>query len=346
MFNKLKIENFTIIKKEELNFSKNINVFIGKNSSGKTHLMKLLYSIAKAYENTDEIEKSKSKFALPLTKELMKNFMVNKVGRLSSKVKGHQLSKIEIYNNEKESLNFTIKSQKTEVDITQYIRNFSKSTSSIFIPTKEILTMFNGFVSKYLEGDIHIEKMYFDLAVKLGIPIKIGGFTNEQKKMIEPIEKIMKGKVIFDNKKDEFYFQQRGLGKIDIGLVAEGYRKLGQILHLIGNKTLSNDSIMFWDEPEVNLNPTYSENIVQLLSYLSKNTQIFIATHDYFMLKYLDLEAKKGNIKINYFSFYKDKETDKFVNIEQSDNLDSIKNNPIIEEFENLFDKLSKDFYA
>jgi ABC-type lipoprotein export system ATPase subunit len=103
---------------------------------------------------------------------------------------------------------------------------------------------------------------------------------------------------------------------------------------------------MFWDEPEVNLNPSYSENIVELLSLLSSNTQIFLATHDYFMLKYLDLEAKKKNININYFSFYKEKDTDKFVKIESSNNLDDIEHNPIIDEFENLFEKLSKDFYA
>jgi predicted ATP-dependent endonuclease of OLD family len=346
MFKKLKIENFTLIENDEIKFSKNINVFIGKNSSGKTHMMKLLYSIAKTYESVDDIEKSKSKFGLPLTKELLKNFMISKIGKLSSRVKGHSISKIEAYNFEGESLNFTIAPKKSELEITQYIKNFSKSNSSIYIPTKEILTMFQGFVSKYLEGDIHIEKMYFDLAVKLGIPIKMGGFTNEQKKLIEPIEKIMKGKIIYDNKSDEFYLQQKGLGRIEIGLVAEGYRKLGQILHLIGNKTLSNDSIMFWDEPEVNLNPSYSENIVELLSYLSKDTQIFIATHDYFMLKYLDLEAKKNNIQINYFSFYKEKDTDKFVKIESRDSLDEIKYNPIIDEFEHLFEKLSKDFYA
>ena len=346
MFNKIKIENFTVIEKEELHFSKNINVFIGKNSSGKSHLMKLLYSIAKNYESVDELEKSKAKFGLPLTKEFLKNFMINRVGKLSSKVSGHHTSKIEVFNYDDESLNFTISSQKKEISITQYIKNFSQSNSSIYIPTKEILTMFNGFVSKYLEGDLHIEKMYFDLAVKLGMPIKMGGWTNEQKKLIEPIEKIMKGKIAYDNKTDEFYLQQKGLGRIDIGLVAEGYRKLGQILHLIGNKTLSNDSVMFWDEPEVNLNPSYSENLVQLLSYLSSNTQIFIATHDYFLLKYLDLEAKKQNININYFSLYKEKDTDKFIKIEQSNSLDDIEHNPILEEFENLFDKLSKDFYA
>jgi len=346
MYKKLKIENFTLIEKEELNFSKNINVFIGKNSSGKTHMMKLLYSIAKTYESVEELEKSKSKFGLPLTKELLKNFMISKVGKLSSKVKGHNLSRVEVFNYNDESLNFKASSQKKEIEVTQYIKNFSKANSSIYIPTKEMLTMFNGFISKYLEGDIKIEKMYFDLAVKLGIPIKMGGFTNEQKKLIEPIEKIMKGKVLYDSKTEDFYLQQKGLGRIDIGLVAEGYRKLGQVLHLIGNKTLSNDSVMFWDEPEVNLNPSYSENIVELLAYLSNNTQIFLATHDYFILKYLDLEAKKQNIKINYFSFYKEKDTDKFIKIESANSIDDLEHNPIIEEFEHLFEKLSKDFYA
>jgi len=132
IFKSLKIENFTLIEKAELDFSKNINVFIEKNSSGKTHIMKLLYSIAKAYESADDIGKSKLKFALPLTKELLKNFMISKVGKLSSMIQGHSLSKIEVLNQDEESLNFSISPRKIEVELTQYIKNFQMQTQ-VFI---------------------------------------------------------------------------------------------------------------------------------------------------------------------------------------------------------------------
>ncbi|MDR1581606.1 MAG: AAA family ATPase [Synergistaceae bacterium] len=41
---KISIENFTVFDKIEIPFSYGINVFIGENSTGKTHILKLLYS--------------------------------------------------------------------------------------------------------------------------------------------------------------------------------------------------------------------------------------------------------------------------------------------------------------
>ncbi|WP_310604165.1 AAA family ATPase [Anaerosporobacter sp.] len=41
--NYIKIKNFTVFKDTEINFSKDINVIIGENGTGKTHLLKLLY---------------------------------------------------------------------------------------------------------------------------------------------------------------------------------------------------------------------------------------------------------------------------------------------------------------
>ncbi|MEI0567133.1 AAA family ATPase, partial [Brachyspira pulli] len=38
----IKISNFTVFKNAEINFSKGLNVFIGKNGTGKTHLLKLI----------------------------------------------------------------------------------------------------------------------------------------------------------------------------------------------------------------------------------------------------------------------------------------------------------------
>ena len=41
--NKIKIENFTVFKNFETEFSEGINIFIGENGTGKTHLLKYLY---------------------------------------------------------------------------------------------------------------------------------------------------------------------------------------------------------------------------------------------------------------------------------------------------------------
>ncbi|MFI3227721.1 MAG: AAA family ATPase [Clostridia bacterium] len=42
---KAKLQNFTVFNDIEVNFSSGINVIIGENGTGKTHLMKALYSM-------------------------------------------------------------------------------------------------------------------------------------------------------------------------------------------------------------------------------------------------------------------------------------------------------------
>ena len=71
-------------------------------------------------------------------------------------------------------------------------------------------------------------------------------------------------------------------GEIEFTLLAEGLRKLGLIWLLIQNGTLGNDSVLFWDEPETNLNPKLYRTVIETLLTLQRNgVQIFLATHDY-----------------------------------------------------------------
>ena len=56
---------------------------------------------------------------------------------------------------------------------------------------------------------------------------------------------------------------------------------------------LSPGSTLFWDEPEVNVNPKWMDEIVEALVILARNgVQIFIATHSYVILKQLDLTLR------------------------------------------------------
>lgn len=45
---KIELNNFTVFEDLELDICEGINVFIGENGTGKTHLMKLIYSACKA----------------------------------------------------------------------------------------------------------------------------------------------------------------------------------------------------------------------------------------------------------------------------------------------------------
>lgn len=44
----VKIENFTVFDKITADFCEGINIFIGENATGKTHLLKVLYSACRS----------------------------------------------------------------------------------------------------------------------------------------------------------------------------------------------------------------------------------------------------------------------------------------------------------
>ena len=45
MLKGMAIKNLTVFSDSNLNFSKNLNVIVGENGTGKTHLLKMAYSI-------------------------------------------------------------------------------------------------------------------------------------------------------------------------------------------------------------------------------------------------------------------------------------------------------------
>lgn len=51
MLNVLKLKNFTCFSDATFSFSKGLNVFIGENASGKSHILKLCYALLRSLRN-------------------------------------------------------------------------------------------------------------------------------------------------------------------------------------------------------------------------------------------------------------------------------------------------------
>lgn len=141
-----------------------------------------------------------------------------------------------------------------------------------------------------------------------------------------------------------------GRGEFEMGLVSEGYRKLSTIIYLILSGSLNKNSILFWDEPETNMNPKMIEPIVNALIVLAKmGVQIFVTTHDYFvqqsfsmLSEYLSRESENKKIDIRFISLYKKGEN---ILAESGSKLSDLSHNAIMEEFDNLYDREQRFFY-
>ena len=81
---------------------------------------------------------------------------------------------------------------------------------------------------------------------------------------------------------------------IPFSLEASGYRKLGMLAALIRNEQIKSGTVLLWDEPENSLNPELVPVLIDILLELSANgVQIFVATHDYIIARYLDVRKNK-----------------------------------------------------
>jgi predicted ATPase len=158
------------------------------------------------------------------------------------------------------------------------------------------------------------------------------------KDLIEPLENALDIKVIKEN--GRFYINDNN-GKMEAHLVAEGLRKLASIMYLILNGELSKNSVLFWDEPESNLNPALIKVVANFIKLLAeKGVQIFIATHDYLLTHLLSLHAEYRKIEpapdMKFFCLSKNEVGS--VEIEVGETLIQINNNPILEEYAQYYD--------
>ncbi len=305
MLKTLRIENFTVFSKAELQFSPGLNVIIGENGTGKSHLLKLGYTILKTLESFGNKTPAREIAEREFAKNLIDIFRPESLGRLASRVQGSAVSSISSTWGKEGSIEFSFSTRKTEkVDIRPNPQYEMLSSSALFIPPKEILSVFEGFQGALLNRELAFDGTYLALAIALNqVPLR-GKRSINTAKLIALLEEVLNASVV--KKSNRFYFiSKSSSGQLEAPLVAEGHRKLGMLAYLIVNGALRNKSSLFWDEPEANLNPRLVAKLAQILVELSKVMQITIATHSLFLLRELEILQKQNKFsEVHYFGLH------------------------------------------
>jgi predicted ATPase len=319
---RLALENFTAFRNIDITFSPGVNVLIGKNGTGKTHILKVLYSAC----DVTITKKLLAEKILPVF--LPYHYSIN---RLVSRKPGNVPAKISIFRGDDSiSLSFFKKNGKWTENGSNW---YNESIECVYIPVKEMLSSAPGFRSLFNKREIHFEEIYPDIIDRAFIPPLKESDNSVRKKILTTIEKAIEGKVVT---KGEQFFLKNSQGLLEFDLLAEGIRKLALLLILIQNGTLSAGSVLFWDEPETNLNPAVMRTVVEILITLQRlGVQIFIATHDYVILKEFDLQMKPQD-KIMFHAFYHDSGE---VKVSSTESYIDIDHNAISETFLDLYDR-------
>ena len=328
---RIELERFTAFEKLDFHPSPGVNVLIGGNGTGKTHLMKIVYAAC-------DITKTKQSYG----EKIVSSFLPSegRLGRLVKRVGQSSAASIKISRGDSLRLGLAFSNHiqdplHPKVKVTGAINWAKEEVESVFIPVKEMLANAPGFRSLYARREIHFESVYADIIDRAYLPIARGVKDTSQQKLLERLRKSMDGKVVI---KGEEFFLRNKQGELEFTLLAEGLRKLGLLWLLIQNGTLTSGSVLFWDEPETNLNPQLFSSIVEILLELHRlGVQIFLTTHDYAVMKEFELAAKPGD-KIRYHALYRPDGGDGAA-IQSHDDAFMLTESPIAKAMTSLYDR-------
>ncbi|MDP2578416.1 ATP-binding protein [Shimia thalassica] len=379
MIANLEFDNFTAFEKLDLSLSPRINVIIGSNGTGKTHLLKAIYALGLIVDGKYP-ERSETGFAATTSGKFLRIFSTegDRVGMLASK-SARAPANLRLVHSDDSSIKVTFNGR------SQYLEFASRNAASkpVYIPTKEVLSLVRGI--RHSDHDRATVEMIFDdsylnLAELLVQPVfdekrsdsredprlsnvirklvdlvggryclqNDGGFNFEPGRY-EEVEKPKTDPSRSDSQTARAYqdskltrFRSEDDQAFPTAMTAEGYRKIGVLHRLLSNGSINpgETGVLLWDEPEANLNPRLMKELVQVLLELSRNgQQIILATHDYVLLKWLDLLMDKtGKEDHVRFHVLQRNDGDKAISIYSTDEYEQLVTTGISKTFGELYE--------
>ena len=342
MITRLELKNFTAFRSLGIDFSPRINVIIGENGTGKTHLLKAAYGLcagAPLFKNNPDTKDDELEAVL--TAKLLRLFMplddkLGKMHRQGATDQAYLHARFAL--GQKIAATFFNNSKALAI---QDRGNYEQyQAEAVFIPTKEVLSFMKGFNSLYEKYGLSFDQTYQDICLLLNLPeVRPETLHEKSKWAMAEIDGICGGRFVFYGGGKVTFKTENA--EYSANSMAEGFRKAGMLSRLLETGAIQPgvSGPLFWDEPESNLNPKLMKILVQILLELSRNgQQIILATHDYVLLKWFDLLMDKGkDDHVRFHALYRDGMSGE-IRVESADSYQQLNTNSIAASFADLYD--------
>lgn len=337
MLKSLSVRNFTAFAEADLDFASGLNVFVGENGTGKTHLLKLAWCVLAVVTDIERrgLPITGSHLQPRLAEKLVGTFRPDSLGRLVRRAPGRNRCDVTVGCLHQEPLAFHFATNsRSEVALDSSPACWlppevcdraepSPLPSPAFLPTRELLTIYPGFVSVYEGHYLEFEETWRDTCLLLGRPLQRGPKEKRSRAILAPLEEAMGGRIELDQN-GRFYLRNAE-GRMEMPLVAEGLRKLGMVARMVATGTLLDQGFLFWDEPDANLNPRLIQKVAAvILDLVGNGIQVFLATHSLFLLRELDIllaSARYRGLRRRFFGLHREQDG---VRVEAGDSVDEI----------------------
>ncbi|KYG07071.1 hypothetical protein BE21_31215 [Sorangium cellulosum] len=337
---RLTLSEFTVFSDATFDFAPGVNVLIGENGAGKSHILKLVYALTEAARRLAAGQGLEGGVE-PKLDNLVR-------GMLMGVFQPDSLDSFPALRPGQAAISLEWEDARLEVTLgpgDALTANLTGAISEIgrplFIPPREVLSIFPGFVEAWLHRESAFDRTYFDLCVALGLkPLRSGGPTE----LLEPIERALGGRVVM--REGRFYLRYPG-GDMEMPMAAEGDRKLAMIAYLLMNGSLSEDAYLLWDEPEANLNPERARLTSDIVAALAHaGAQVFMATHDYALTSELSLKVDTGALRPGEAAFFALRRDERGGTLERGERLAALQHNAILDAIASLHEREQQALFA
>ena len=205
---RIKAEKFTVFEDIEIPFGKGLNVLVGENGVGKTHIMKLAYAACQAVKHDVSFSYKTTMLFRPDQSSIGRLVKRNGTGNYGANILVES-------DTAKISMSFSRKTKKWDAEIKteeKWERQMSNLTS-VFIPAKEILSNAWNLTEAVKMGNIEFDDTYLDIIAAAKIDVFRGVDSITRKKYLDILQKTSTGKVVLQD--DRFYLKPGTQAKLE-----------------------------------------------------------------------------------------------------------------------------------
>lgn len=131
-----------------------------------------------------------------------------------------------------------------------------------------------------------IPQHFYDLIDLLNRRVKFGGSSSPLVGIIDTINDAIGGEIEVTNLGDIYFREKNAPRSVELSSTASGITNIGLIALLLKRHVITKGSILFIDEPEVNLHPSWQKVMVDMLYKMSRSgINVVIASHSMDMMK-------------------------------------------------------------
>lgn len=335
MIRKLAVEGVTVFpQREAFHFVPGVNIIVGGNDSGKSHLMKLCYAISKwgCDGNRRELPEVWAE-EKRLRRDLLRVFGTHQLTSLTARNRGNGQATLQAtleghkvpLGAAELAFHFTAGQEEEGLHIKKLPQRFL-SENAVFISPREVLSIYPCYMQAGKRYPELLDSASWELCRALEEEPDSTPIPEALRYVIKQIETLFAGKLQRIN--GRFYLQRPGQEPLELNLIAEGFKRLGTLGLLIGNGTVRAGTSLFWDEPEMNLNTSHLPLLVSIILGLCRaGVQVMLTTHSLFLLRELVIQlADRLNSRVSrkFFGLQPPGNSNSGVRTSTGDTLDEI----------------------